>query len=77
MDELTRKIKHLNEIYKVMQKEYTNLKKMFTKQSTIKQKICLSEQILNQAYMSIMDGLESEEINKEFVKIIKTIKNDK
>lgn len=74
MDKLTNQIRQLNEIYRSMKKNFDILKKMFNKESTIKQKIILTEQMLGQVYMSIKDKLENEEINSEFNQIIKQLK---
>jgi hypothetical protein len=60
-----------------MKHNFETLKKMFRDNSGIKQKIILSEQMMNQVYMSIMQKIESEEINSEFLKIIRGIKNEK
>lgn len=77
MDSLTQQIKILNKIYLDMKHNFETLKKMFRDNSGIKQKIILSEQMMNQVYMSIMQKIESEEINSEFLKIIRGIKNEK
>ena len=74
MDKLTQKIKKLNDIYYSMKKNYDTLKKMFHNHSSIKQKVILSEEILNQCYMLIMDKLETTETHRQFNKIIKNIK---
>jgi hypothetical protein len=60
-----------------MNRQYSLLKKMFKNHSTIKQKVILSEQILHQAYMLIVEKTEEVETNREFNKIMKGIKNDK
>jgi hypothetical protein len=67
-------IQKLNGIYTLMNKNYDSLKKMFSNHSSIKQKIILSEEILNQAFMLIVDKTETAEIRREFNKIIETIK---
>jgi len=77
MDKLTQHIKYLNEIYRSMKKNFDNLKKLFRNDSCIKQKIILTEQMLGQVYMSIMQKIESQTINEEFLKIIKGIRNEK
>lgn len=74
MDKLENKIKYLNEIYHSMKRNYDSLKKMFKAHSTIKQKVILSEEILNQVYMLVLHKLEETETAKEFHKIIKGIK---
>lgn len=74
---LIKQIKQLNEIYHIMNRQYTLLKKMFKNHSSIKQKIILSEQILHQAYSLIVEKTEEVETNKEFNRIIKGIKDDK
>lgn len=71
MDKLTQKIKTLNEIYISMKRNYETLKKMFKTGSNIHQKIILSEEILAQVYIGILDDMESDEINKKFNEIIK------
>jgi len=77
MNNLIKQIQKMNEIYHIMNNQYSLLKKMFKNHSSIKQKIVLSEQILQQAYMLIVDKTEEVEVNREFNKIIKGIKNEK
>jgi hypothetical protein len=76
MNNLTQKIRILNEIYHSMKKNYNTLHKMFHNHSTIKQKFILSEEILMQGYMLIKDKLEDSETHREFNKIIKGIKDE-
>lgn len=71
---LLKQVQKLNELYHSFKRNYDTLKKMFRNHSTIKQKIILSEQILNQAYMVIKDELETTEQRREFNRIIKSIK---
>ena len=77
MDKLIRQMKELNRIYRDMKKNLDILKKMFNKNSTIKQKIILTERLLGDVYMSIMDKIESKETNKQFFDIIKDINHEK
>ena len=77
MDNLTKNIKTLNEIYYDFKRDFDILKTMFKNDNCIKQKIILSESMLQQVYMSILQKIETEEINSEFLKIIKDIKNEK
>jgi len=77
MDKLTKQIKILNKLYKDMSKNFDTLKRMFNDNKIIKQKILLTEQLLNDVYMAILDTLETNEINKQFFDIIKGIKNEK
>lgn len=70
-------IQKINEIYHIMNKQYFLLKKMFKNHSGVKQKIILSEQILHQGFMLIVDKTQEIETNREFNKIIKDIKNEK
>ena len=65
MDKLTQQILILNQLYSTFKLNFDVLKKMFNNNSTIKQKIILSEAMLNQVYISIMEKLESGEINKQ------------
>jgi hypothetical protein len=74
MDNLENKIKHLNEIYHSMKRNYDSLKKAFRNHSTIKQKVILSEEILNQVYRLVLDKIEQTESRRQFNKIIKDIK---
>ena len=74
---LIKSIQKLNELYHSFRYSYNALKKIIKNHSTIKQKIILSEQILNQAYLLIKENLETNEQRREFNKIIKNIKNDK
>ena len=71
MDDLTLQIKILNEVYQSMKKSFDTLEKLFKKNSTIHQKIVLAEQMTNDIYRSIYDKIESDEINEQFLKIIK------
>jgi len=71
---IIKQIQKLNEAYHIMNKQYNLLKKMFKNHSTIKQKVILSEQILQQAYSLIIEKTENIEINREFNRIIKSIK---
>ena len=74
MDDLTLQIKILNEVYQSMKKSFDTLEKLFKKNSTIHQKIILAEQMTNDIYRSIYDKIESDEINEQFLKIIKGTK---
>ena len=71
---LIKSIIKLNELYHIFKKSYDTLEKIIKNHSTIKQKINLSEQILNQAYILIKDELETTESKREFNKIIKSIR---
>jgi len=77
MDNLTKNIKQLNEIYHTLRKNFNDLKKMFNNQSLIKEKILLVEQLMDDVYMTIKDKIESEEINSEFLNIVKGIRKGK
>jgi len=77
MNNIMKQIQKLNEVYHIMNRQYNLLKKMFKNHSGIKQKVILSEQILHQAYSLIVDKTEEVEVNREFNKIIKGIKNEK
>ena len=74
MNNLTTQMKILNQIYKEMKHNFDTLKKMFKKDSGINQKICLAEAMTNQVYMSVMNKIETEEINQQFFDIIKNIR---
>jgi len=74
---LIKSIQKLNELYHTFRHSYDALKKIVKNHSTIKQKLVLSEQFLNQAYMLIKDELETTEQRREFNKIIKGIRDDK
>jgi predicted HAD superfamily hydrolase len=74
---LIKSITKLNELYHSFRRSYNTLKKIVRNHSTIKQKIVLSEQILDQAYLLIKENLETNEQRREFNKIIKGIKNDR
>lgn len=71
---LIKSIVKLNELYHTFRKSYDSLSKIVKNHSTIKQKIMLSEQILNQAYLLIKEELETNEQRRTFNKIIKDIK---
>jgi len=77
MDNLTKNIKQLNEIYHSLRKNFNDLKKMFNNHSLIKEKILLVEQLMDDVYMTIKDKIESEEINSEFLNIVKGIRKEK
>jgi predicted HAD superfamily hydrolase len=74
---LIKSITKLNELYHSFRRSFNALKKIVKNHSTIKQKIILSEQILDQAYLLIKDELETTEQRREFNRIIKGIKNDR
>lgn len=76
MNRLTEQIKILNRIYKDMTISFKILKTMFCKDSNIHQKCTLTEAMLNQIYMAIMEKIEETETNKQFLNIIKKIKED-
>jgi hypothetical protein len=76
MKNLTMQIKVLNQVYRDMKNNLDTLKKMFKKESNIGQKIVLSEQMINQIYLSIMDKMETDELNIQFFNIIKNIKKE-
>ena len=75
MDPLIQKIKILNETYLSMKKNFETLKKMFPKGVNIHQKVLVSEEILSQAYMLILDYFDSLEISRKFTEVIKSVKN--
>ena len=74
---LIKSIQKLNELYRDFKRSFDLLNKIVKNHSTIKQKLILSEQFLNQAYMLIKDELETTEQKREFNIIIRRIKNDK
>jgi predicted RND superfamily exporter protein len=74
---LIKSVIKLNELYHTFKKSYDTLGKIVKNHSTIKQKINLSEQILNQGYMLIKEELETTESKREFNKIIRNIKEKK
>ena len=76
MKNLTMQIKVLNQIYRDMKNNFGTLKSMFKKDSNIGQKIVLTEQMMNQVYLSIMDKIETDELNTQFFNIIKNIKKE-
>jgi uncharacterized protein (DUF608 family) len=76
MKNITMQIKVLNQVYRDMKNNFTTLKSMFKKDSNIGQKIILTEQMLGQVYMSIMEKIQTNEINKQFFDIIKNIKKE-
>jgi uncharacterized protein Yka (UPF0111/DUF47 family) len=75
MDKLTQHIKILNEVYKSMKRSFDTLEKLFKKNSSIYQKIILTEQMADDIYRSIYDKIQSDTINEEFIKIVKGAKN--
>jgi hypothetical protein len=77
MNNLIKHINKLNNLYHSFKKNYQSMQKMFRNHSTILQKIKLSEQILQQAFILIAEKTEETEQKREFNKIIKGIKNEK
>ena len=76
MKNLTMQIKVLNQVYRDMKNNLDTLKKMFKKESGIHQKVILAEAMIGQVYLSIMDKIETDELNKQFFDIIKDIKKE-
>jgi hypothetical protein len=76
MKNLTMQIKVLNQVYRDMKNNLDTLKKMFKKESGIHQKVILAEAMIGQIYLSIMDKIETDELNKQFFDIIKNIKKE-
>jgi hypothetical protein len=74
MDNLTKQIQKLNEIYYIMKKQYNTLKKIFHNHKQIKDTIELSESIFYQSYGLIVQKSEEIESKREFNKIIRGIK---
>ena len=74
---LIKSIQKLNQLYHSFRQSFNGLKKIIRNHSTIKQKIILSEQFLDQAYLLIKEELEGTEQRREFNRIIKDIKNEK
>ena len=70
----TNTIKKLNEIYHIMNKNYTILKKIFHNHNQIRDTIILSENFLQQTYGLILEKLEEVESKRQFNKIVKGIK---
>ena len=77
MDKLTQQIKILNRVYQDMKKCFDTLEKLFKKNSTIYQKIVLTEEMANEIYKSIYNKIESDTINEQFINIVKGIKRNK
>ena len=77
MKNLKMKIKTLNKVYRDIKNGLDTLKKMFKKESNIHQKVVLSEAMINQIYLSIMDKIETDELNAQFFDIINNIKERK
>ena len=77
MKNLKMQIKTLNKVYRDIKNGLDTLKQMFKKESNIHQKVVLSEAMINQIYLSIMDKIETDELNAQFFDIIKNIKENK
>ena len=77
MKNLKMQIKTLNKVYRDIKNGLDTLKQMFKKESNIHQKVVLSESMINQIYLAIMDKIETDELNEQFFNIIKNIKKDK
>ena len=69
-------IKVLNQVYREMKNNFGILKRMFNKQTNIGQKITLAEGVIGQIYMAIMEKITTEEVNRQFIDIIKEIKKE-
>jgi len=77
MNNLIKQINKINNLYHSFKKNYDNLKKTVHNHSTILQKIKLSEEILQQAFILIAEKTEETETRRTFNKIVKGMKNDK
>ena len=77
MKNLKMQIKTLNKVYRDIKNGLDTLKQMFKKESNIHQKVVLSEAMINQIYLAIMDKIETDELNAQFFDIIKNIKENK
>jgi len=73
-DKRIQQLKVLNEVYRDMKKNFDTIKKMFAKDSLIKQRAILAERMTEQIYMTIMQKMESEEIYSQFNDIVKDIR---
>ena len=76
MKNITMQIKVLNQVYREMKNNFGILKRMFNKQTNIAQKITLAEGVIGQVYMAIMEKITTEEVNRQFIDIIKEIKKE-
>jgi len=76
MKNLKMQIKTLNKVYRDIKNGLDTLKQMFKKESNIHQKVVLVESMLGQVYLSIMDKIETDELNRQFFDIIKDIKKE-
>lgn len=72
---LIKSIQKLNNLYFSFNDAFKSLKEIVKNHAVIKQKIALSEQMLQSAYMLIKDNLETVESKRQFNKIIKNIKS--
>jgi hypothetical protein len=77
MNPLIKHIVKLNTLYRSFEKNYKEMKKMFSNHSSILQKIKLSEGIIQQAFILIAEKTEESAQKREFNKIVKGIKNEK
>ena len=76
MNTLINQVKEINRLYISLNKDYSTLKTMVKRHSCILQKIILSEQLINQAFILIAECSEGIETKRQFNKIIKGIKNE-
>ena len=76
MNKLIKHIAKLNTLYRSFEKNYKEMQKMFKNHSCISQKVKLSEQILQQAFMLIAEKTEETEQKRQFNKIVKDIKHE-
>jgi len=77
MNNLIKHITKLNNLYRSFEKNYKEMQKMFRNHSCVLQKIKLSEQILQQAFVLVAEKTEETQQKIEFNKIVKNIKNDR
>jgi len=77
MDKLTKKIKILNDAYHSIEKSLKAIRKMFVHTPYIKNKANVIAIMFDNLYKAILEKLEADCTNEEFIKIIKNIKNEK
>jgi hypothetical protein len=74
---ITKQIQKVNEVYHIINKNYSDLKKMFKNHKQIVDALNLSEALFHQAIGLVVEKTESIEANREFNRIIKGIKEIK
>ncbi len=77
MSNIIKHISKVNNIYHIMDKCYRQLKTMFKNHKPLLGKIELSEKLFHDALLTIANKTDEIITKKEFLKIVKSIKDEK